>query len=555
MKKTLLMMSLFVHVICNSQLKTVYSVTPTKNISCFNPAFINNNFYFAGTDPSISGLGVELILSDSTQPGTNLIKDINTLSFNGSNPEAFTKLNNAQVVCWAQDATNGKELWITDGTNAGTNLIKDITPGSSNNPYGQFISMNNEVYFMANDGTNGLELWKTDGTSGGTNMIKNINPIGDGMAIPSNPYISSIATMSNNVYFIANNGTSGLELWKTDGTNAGTVLVKDIYTGSTSSTPNNFLTIGNTLYFTATTAAEGNELWKSDGTSSGTVLVKDLSPLTAANTNPSYLKQLNNKVYFLGFLNSKATLFESDGTAAGTFSVFTPTNFNTNFSRLTKVDSSLYFFESNTTSSPIYSLYKYNPTTNTTSLIKSGMFLGASGAGYQPTKERTVALNGMLYFTFDDGANGDELWQSDGTTSGTKMITDIGPGSQTSWIDFLIPINNGNNSRLYFTSTKKTGLLYIKADAVATGLNDVLSDEPSFTAFPNPSNGEIKVNFSSNINENTTLSVFNSLGQMVQQKTNLTDNATVELWDSGVYFLKIENKKGLIKTQKIIITK
>ena len=545
----------------NAQTKPVFSITPTKNISCAMPSLINGKFYFAGNDPSVSGQGVELFSSDSTEAGTLLTKDIYSTPFFGSNPEKFTKLNSTQAVFWAQDASNGKELWVTDGTNSGTNLVKDITPGSSNNAYDYFINVGSAVYFMANNGTNGFELWKTDGTNSGTNMIKDINPSGNGMDLPATVYSfiyygKCIANIGSTVFFVANDGSTGFELWKTDGTSSGTTLVKDIYTGSNSSKPNNFIVVNGVLYFSATTNAEGTELWKSDGTTAGTVLVKDLSPLFASNTNPKYLVSLNNKIYFSGTVDSKSTLFESDGTAIGTNTVFVAPNYNSELCRLTKVDTSIYFFDRSTGTAPDYSLYKFESISNTFNLIKSNMYGATSGPVYQPTKESAVSLNGMLYFTFDNYTNGDELWQSDGTNSGTKMITDIGVGSLTSWIDNLIPVSNGLNSRLYFTSTKKTGLLYIKTDIVYTNIPNINgSSKTAFSIFPNPAKEILNIEIDQLNNEPILLTITNVLGEVIisnefENKTKLTLN-TSHL-NSGVYFVTLENS-GAKSTQKIII--
>ena len=88
---------------------------------------------------------------------------------------------------------------------------------------------------------------------------------------------ASFTAIGNTLYFIARSGsTTDYELWKSDGTAAGTVLVKDIYPGTTSSNPANLLAIGNILYFSASDPTNGQELWKSDGTTSGTVMVKDI---------------------------------------------------------------------------------------------------------------------------------------------------------------------------------------------------------------------------------------------------------------------------------------
>ena len=72
--------------------------------------------------------------------------------------------------------------------------------------------------------------------------------------------------------------SSGTELWRTDGTEGGTVLVKDIQPGFGSSDPLRLTAAGNVLYFAAVTMDQGRELWKSDGTEEGTQLVKDVNP-------------------------------------------------------------------------------------------------------------------------------------------------------------------------------------------------------------------------------------------------------------------------------------
>ena len=82
--------------------------------------------------------------------------------------------------------------------------------------------------------------------------------------------------VNGTTFFVANNGTSGAELWKSDGTIAGTVLVKDIRTGSASSVSRYLTNVNGTLFFSATNGTNGYELWTSNGTTTGTVMVKDI---------------------------------------------------------------------------------------------------------------------------------------------------------------------------------------------------------------------------------------------------------------------------------------
>ena len=114
------------------------------------------------------------------------------------------------------------------------------------------------------------------------------------MAAVSPYYLTAVG---NTLYFVANDGTYGYELWKSDGTAAGTVMVKDIYSGSSSSSPYYLTAVGNTLYFRANDGTNGYELWKSDGTASGTVMVKDIYN-GSGGSNPSDLTAVGNTLYF-----------------------------------------------------------------------------------------------------------------------------------------------------------------------------------------------------------------------------------------------------------------
>ena len=99
----------------------------------------------------------------------------------------------------------------------------------------------------------------------------------------------NLVNVGGTVYFRASDGASGSELWKSDGTEAGTVLLKDINPGSASSGPSGFTAVGGSVFFSANDGISGVELWKSDGTPAGTVLVKDIRPGVGASSIPSNL--------------------------------------------------------------------------------------------------------------------------------------------------------------------------------------------------------------------------------------------------------------------------
>src|SRR5205085_2313751 len=140
---------------------------------------------------------------------------------------------------------------------------------------GYLTAVGGTLFFVADDGLNGRELWKSDGTAVGTVLVKDINP-GSAYGFPSTSSPSSLTAVGGTLFFAANDGTNGKELWKSDGTPAGTVLVKDINPGSADSYPNGLTAVGGTLYFAADDGVHAQELWSSDGAAAGTALVKDI---------------------------------------------------------------------------------------------------------------------------------------------------------------------------------------------------------------------------------------------------------------------------------------
>src|SRR5262249_27570756 len=152
----------------------------------------------------------------------------------------------------------------------GTSMVTDI-----NNPY-RLTNVNGELFFTADDGVHGTELWKSDGTVAGTSMVKDIYPgsytryFGGSYPNSSNP--RELTNVNGTLYFTANDG-QGYELWKSDGTTAGTVMVADINPDNInpgSGGPDRLTNVNGELFFEANDSIHGYELWKSDGTVAGT---------------------------------------------------------------------------------------------------------------------------------------------------------------------------------------------------------------------------------------------------------------------------------------------
>gem|GEM_PF-6312299 len=220
--------------------------------------------------------GAELWISDGTETGTQLLKDINPGS-DGSDSWGFTEVGD-KLFFRANDGTHGAELWVSDGTETGTQLLKDINPGSDDSFIytDHFPVVGDKLFFRADDGNHGAELWVSDGTEAGTQLLKDISG-GTSSGLGNSSYRFEFTVWGDKLFFRADDGTHGWELWVSDGTEAGTHLFKDINPGGSDSFPGNFAVVGDKLFFAASDSTHGWELWVSDGTEAGTQLVKDIN--------------------------------------------------------------------------------------------------------------------------------------------------------------------------------------------------------------------------------------------------------------------------------------
>src|SRR5262249_48595458 len=138
-----------------------------------------------------------------------------------------------------------------------------------------FLDLNGTALFVANDGTTGRELWRSDGTASGTVLVKDVHAADAGTATR----ISYLTSSGRRAYFSADDGVHGNELWTTDGTTAGTRLVRDIVPGSDSSYPVDLAAGFGLVFFSAYDGlVHGDEPWRSDGTDEGTFLLADIDP-------------------------------------------------------------------------------------------------------------------------------------------------------------------------------------------------------------------------------------------------------------------------------------
>jgi ELWxxDGT repeat protein len=197
----------------------------------------------------------------------------------------------------------------SDGTEAGTTPVTFIGGPAK---IRDITAVNGVLYFTADDGTHGSELWRSDGTETGTKLVRDIAP-GSASSDPK-----GFVALGSTVFFQAKTGAKGGELWKTNGTEAGTVLVKDIRAGSASANPYGMIAINPTTLLFAATSANGSELWKTNGTTAGTLLVKDIRVGSIGSSLQSFNKLGSAAVFVANDGVKGAELWRSNGTAAGT---------------------------------------------------------------------------------------------------------------------------------------------------------------------------------------------------------------------------------------------
>lgn len=258
-----------------------------------------NQLFFVGR--MLQGSDYELFVSDGTVGGARLVKDIWPGGF--SSQITFPVALGNKLVFAAGDPTNGNEIWVSDGTEAGTILLRDIYPGAAGSSPSFLTVVGNRVVFAANDQVIGLELWVTDGTPAGTQLLKDIN-VGPGFGVAGSQ--NTFATVGRFALFVGNTAATGFEPWITDGTTAGTVLLRDVNPGTDPSMPtSNPLSPGftvtrigdNQIWFAANDGQSGTELWRTDGTAAGTRLVADVGS-GGAGSNPERMMLLGQNVVF-----------------------------------------------------------------------------------------------------------------------------------------------------------------------------------------------------------------------------------------------------------------
>ncbi|MFO0941001.1 MAG: ELWxxDGT repeat protein [Pirellulales bacterium] len=369
------------------------------------------------------------------------------------------------VFFMASTPEHGSELWRTDGSPTGTYLVKDITPGPADSSVNASTQSNGQLFLSVEN-----QLW----------IINAITLAARSIQLPYH-VASTMVVLDGIVYFSTNRSDTGFELWRSDGTQAGTYLIKDIMPGNSSSFPRNFTIIGNSIFFSAAditiNGIPRESLWKTNGTEAGTVRVKSFN--FENHYTLTDFASYQQKLYF----QALGELWRSDGSEAGTeqFWDIYPGQFQSSPSGFTEFQGELYFAAYNPltdsglfktdgiTVTQLTSPTMRGPFTVAELVVSSGnLYMTGGGVQLWKTDGTSLSLivgagenfyslrdledvNGTLFFTAENDLSGRELWRSDGTSTGTRMVADILPGKLSSNPNLLAEVND----KLVFVATDK----------------------------------------------------------------------------------------------------
>lgn len=497
-------------------------------------AISGNTWLFAGGGPSSSE---DLWLSDGTAAGTRPLPDLTPGTLSEAAQEAAVLPNGNFVVSTNSDAA-GRELFLVDPSNDSLTLIEDLRPGAEGSDPRELVPWNGRVWFTADDGgPRGRQVWRTDGTAAGTTRVTSLflmDGIGDGAllrassgslflasvtngrtlwAIPasgsgvvfllksfsSSPFIGPttdfgmFTTVGGRAVFSFFEPTTGLELWSSDGTVAGTQAVSDLNPGGFSSDPCEIATGGGLAWFGAFDAATGWELyttdgttagttgpieveagpgpaqypfsndaelltsglvfsanttgfgaepWVSDGTTAGTQRLADLEPGELSSL-PRDLVQVGGVAYFVANRFGIPRIFRSDGTSAGT--VFDQ-DVGSPLGQDLRIDSAgtQSVFLAAGSSAVGFEPHVFTP--GAPAQVLANVAIDPENQGSEPGQ--WIRVRDQLYFMAESGGLGRELWRTNGTQAGTSLVEDLNPGVES---PFLRPLT-ALGERLIFTA-------------------------------------------------------------------------------------------------------
>lgn len=587
MKKFLLLFVLIFGLKSISQ--TVLENYPSASTSILQSSnFINFNtkmYYFGRT----SGYQWSLYSTDGTTTGNQVVKNLSLQVANIIPQDIDAKYNDYKIIFNNKlYFTANSQLWQSDGTSTGTVLFGNLNGAK------YFKIFNGKLYFSA-ESSNGREVWSTDGTVSGTSVLKDIYPGTNPSVDPSrDPHFT---IFNNQLFFVANDGINGYELWSTDGTSAGTNLFTNLrvfesesnaynqgaFTVTSSYSTQPFVVCNNKMYFVANSDFSNQygfqfRLFQTDGTVAGTTYVAPQAPAgTSLTTNfisgVNGLTAINNDLFCFGAIyistggggvSSGSGIFKIDTanqiSQVGTVVAFAGDSGSgpeTEQGAMKLFNGEYYFIGPGATSSSNVELCKMNPTTFAVTQVSGpatpSSILFNTNNGFSRLL-LSQEWDGKLYFMKADAVAG-QLFSTTGTLASTTQVAK----QSVSTSQIFSSLNFGgsgpkqlNNfaSGLYFsanigTSQPSTWRFYNANLLVNENINT------NFQVYPNPSSNLININSDENLK---SVTIYDVLGNDILNKNSNQTNDVIDVsqFNSGLYFVKIQFENGRTTTQKII---
>ncbi len=366
------------------------------------------------------------------------------------------------------------------------------------------VQSNGKLYFTADDGIHGNELWASDGSASGTLLVKDI-AIGNMSA----NIISNIFADSTQVYFITySNGSllDTIKLWKSDGTNNGTINYHSFTSFDLPIQARIIQKNNNRIFYGLTIVNGDNILGLTDGTNGGSWIVSD--SLSSFSQIPNSIPFINNHWIYptRSTINGSGTEpYSTDGVPGNVMKV--------------------------------------------TDINPSGGY--TSGLNWYFNQ---VTWGGFCYFVANNGSTGPELWVTDGTMFGTHILSDIYVGNNScfgissSGDQNFKPCIAGNN--LFFVADDGIhGSELWSMTLLTVPIDESNNLKSPVTIFPNPASTEIKLNIADN--DVKLMNIFNSLGESIIQDKIKNSSSTIDIDISGlangIYIIEMVTINGDIK--------
>ena len=386
--------------------------------------------------------------------GLVTVVDINQGN-SGSDPSHFQFLGDSTVLFSAETTTLGRELWKTDGTTGGTLLVKDLSAGSSSSNPTDLTKVGDVIFFVADDENGLAQIWKTDGSGAGTQKISDFS----GHIDPPR----NLTALGNSLFFKLNTPANGTEPWISDGTSAGTVMLKDLVDGSFGSNPESTVIWNSKIYFRAQPGAgQPTTLWETDGTQAGTVNLGIPAEVVFKFEQGIVTKVGPTLRYYDGsatHLISSPNVSEIEGMVATNAQVYVGAKNNVEYGREVAVI--------DVDSKSLELVKDIRPGTGN-SLPNGSTHRGLVGE----------SLGSSLFFTAEGvNSSGFELWISDGTATGTELVSDMNPGANSSFPQWFVAHQGEMFFVNRFSGDFELTLNLWKSDGTINGTVDVFAQE------------------------------------------------------------------------------